>query len=338
MSLLQLVGEFGENATVTWGEVFDFLRRETEDPLSDGIEVTVDRVWLNMTSWEFVIQNVTIQTDTEVFYHADEVTISVQRAADWLVDVLPDGTVVYNYNVTSSASVLHNASSPHAVGAFNQAFMEYLFKQCSASPTTARLASVNHPLPLTDQQSIEIKTILSVLASLFLLIPYCYIPAAFTVFLVKERVSKSKHLQLVSGVNMSAYWFAAYLWDLTLFLCLTLLIMAVFLIYGNESAAVFVGDAESFLCTMMLTFGYGLSALPFSYLLSRMFKNHSSAQIAVMGIVFITGFVAVNSYFIMSSIESTQSIAEGLRPYYRTWPAYNVGEGFIQLSSAYWER
>uniref|UniRef100_A0A7S1DA40 ABC transporter domain-containing protein n=1 Tax=Cyclophora tenuis TaxID=216820 RepID=A0A7S1DA40_CYCTE len=114
--------------------------------------------------------------------------------------------------------------------------------------------------------------------------------------------------------------------------------MGMFLIYGGESAAVFVGDIESFFCTFLLTFGYGLSALPFSYLLSRVFKNHSSAQIAVMGIVFITGFVFVNAYFIMSSIESTQHLAEALRPVFRYFPAYNVGEGFIQLSSAYWER
>ena len=41
-------------------------------------------------------------------------------------------------------------------------------------------------------QSIEIKTVLSIFASLFILIPYCYIPAAFTVFIVRERVTKSK--------------------------------------------------------------------------------------------------------------------------------------------------
>jgi hypothetical protein len=190
------------------------------------------------------------------------------------------------------ASILHNSTSPHAVAAFNQAYMEYIYGQCKSSGTS-RLTSVNEPLPITTQQSIEVKTILSIVAALFLLIPYCYIPGAFIVFLVKERISKSKHLQLVSGVNMTSYWLATYLWDLTLFCVLTFLIMAIFMLYGNDSAQVFVGDVESFLATAALTFGYGMSILPFSYLLARNFKNPSTAQISVIGLIFITGFVAV---------------------------------------------
>ena len=195
-------------------------------------------------------------------------------------------------NIPSRASILHNSSSPHAVAAFNQAYMEYLYGQCKSS-SSARLISINEPLPLTTQQAIEVRTILSTVAALFLLIPYCYIPGAFIVFLVKERVSKSKHLQLVSGTNMTSYWFATYLWDLTLFFILTVLIMIIFLLYGNESAQVFVGDLESFLATATLTFGYGTSVLPFSYLLSRSFINPSSAQISVVSLVFVTGFIAV---------------------------------------------
>ena len=92
-------------------------------------------------------------------------------------------------------------------------------------------------------------------------IPYCYIPGAFVVFLVRERISKAKHLQLVSGVSVLSYWLATYLYDAFLYFGLTLLVMAIFLIYGQESAQVFVGDAESALCTALLTLGYGLSVL-----------------------------------------------------------------------------
>ena len=40
----------------------------------------------------------------------------------------------------------------------------------------------------------------------------------------------------------------------------------------------------------------------------------------------------------MSSIEKTQDLAETLRVGFRSWPAYNVGDGFIMMASAYWER
>lgn len=245
----------------------------------------------------------------------------------------------FQFGIPSKTSLLHNSSSAHAVAVFNQAYMENRFKTClgETRSATARLVSVNHPLPLTAKQSLEIKIMLSVLAGLFILIPFCYIPATFIVFLVKERVSKSKHLQLVSGVNMSAYWIATYLWDLTLYFLLTMCIMCVFLMYGS-SAEVFIGSNDAFLCTFALTFGYGVSALPFSYLLSRMFDNSSTAQISVAGIGWLTGFVTVISYVTMDSLEKTQHIAAALQPWFRLFPAYNVGEGLMSMSYAFWYR
>jgi ATP-binding cassette subfamily A (ABC1) protein 3 len=220
---------------------------------------------------------------------------------------------------------------------FNQAYADHILKVCSGEPKRT-LQSVNAPLPLTTAQTVEIKAILSILASLFLLIPYCYIPGAFIVFMVQEKSCKSKHLQLVSGVDVRSYWISNYAFDASVFLLLTLLVMAVFMFYGSDSAEVFVGDLESFFCTMALTFGYGLSILPFAYLCSRRFNNHSSAQIAVIGIGFVTGFVFVMAYFIMISIESTEELAKTLRPIFRIFPGYNVGDGFIQMANAFWER
>merc|ERR1711871_1662225 len=83
----------------------------------------------------------------------------------------------------------------------------------------------NHPLPITKQYSIVIQVILSVVAGLFILVPLCYLPAAFVTFLVKERITKSKHLQLVSGVPPILYWLATLIWDFTLYLILVLAIM-----------------------------------------------------------------------------------------------------------------
>ena len=48
--------------------------------------------------------------------------------------------------------------------------------------------------------------------------------------------------------------------------------MVIFSLYNigdGNAAEVFVGDVESFFCTMALIAGYGLSILPFSYLLGR---------------------------------------------------------------------
>lgn len=56
----------------------------------------------------------------------------------------------------------------------------------------------------------------------------------FVIFLVKERVSKSKHLQFVSGVNAINYWFATFLYDFVCYLLPSLVILGVFAVFDIE--------------------------------------------------------------------------------------------------------
>ena len=41
-----------------------------------------------------------------------------------------------------------------------------------------------------------------------------FIPASFTMYLIEERTSNSKHLQFVSGINPIVYWVSNFAWDL----------------------------------------------------------------------------------------------------------------------------
>jgi len=41
-----------------------------------------------------------------------------------------------------------------------------------------------------------------------------FVSAFFIIFYVKERVSKAKHLQIVSGVGVAPFWLSALVWDL----------------------------------------------------------------------------------------------------------------------------
>lgn len=314
--------------------VLSILSGGNEKDLNGYWSVEIPSANLHVDDMTITIPEIIVKTGTASTTISDVGPFSIQGL---LLQVLPKGSNSFSSGFNTTLTILHNATSAHGVASFNQAYNEYMYKKCTGDPN-ARLQSLNHPLPLTVEQSVEVKAVLSVIASLFICIPYNYVPAAFIVFLVKERVSKSKHLQLVSGVDMSAYWVSTYLWDLLLHSVLTIFIMVAFLSYGRESAEVFVGTASSFICTLALTFGYGLSSLPFAYLLSRSFTNHSNAQISVMGGFVITGFVAVNAYLIMRSIDTTADLAENLRPLFRCWPAYNVGDGLVALSDSFLRR
>eukprot|EP01041_Mallomonas_annulata_P006632 gene6631-13438_t len=244
------------------------------------------------------------------------------------------GIKSYNIQIPNSYTVLHNSSSSHATAAYRGALIANVFSECS-SVENAHYVARNHPLPLTATQAIELKILLSIFASLFILIPLCYIPASFITFIVRERVSKSKHLQIVSSVSPYLYWTATYMWDMFLYSILTVCVMCVFYIYGTAASSVFVGTSENAFAVFILIFMFGASCIPLCYIYSFFFENHSTAQISIMTINFLTGFVLVLAYFIMSNVPETQDTAKSIVHFFRLFPPYNVGEGLINVSAAY---
>lgn len=57
-------------------------------------------------------------------------------------------------------------------------------------------------------------TSVDVLVSICVIFAMSFVPASFVLFLIEERVSKSKHLQFVSGVKPILYWTANFVWDM----------------------------------------------------------------------------------------------------------------------------
>ena len=62
------------------------------------------------------------------------------------------------------------------------------------------------------------------------------------------------------------------------------------------------------------------------------------AQLVVIGSLFVTGFVALNTYYIMDSIEATRDAAEVRHWAFCIWPSFNFGVGLVRMSLAFWQR
>mmetsp|Transcript_200 Transcript_200/g.364 ORF Transcript_200/g.364 Transcript_200/m.364 type:complete len:2007 (-) Transcript_200:174-6194(-) len=284
---------------------------------------------IDIANGNVMLRNVYIEINNQTIDIGNVTLTAVQ-----IQNLLPSETVAYTFQVPVKYSVLHNSSSPHGVGAFIGELTTAAYMECSQQ-SNSQYKSKNHPLPLTAEESLEIQVILSVFASLFILIPLCYIPASFVVFVVKERVSKSKHLQIVSSVSPYLYWAATYTWDMLLYFVLTGFIMLAFVLYGEESSKIFIDNSEAATAVFLLLILYGFASIPLNYIYSFAFDNHSTAQISIMTINFFTGFVAVMAYYIMVSIPSTEEDAEQAVYAFRMFPSYNIGEGLINLSAAY---
>eukprot|EP00981_Chlorochromonas_danica_P000854 scaffold204_cov208-Ochromonas_danica.AAC.1 len=329
-----LVGMFGEDYSYTY-QVDSATALKNNNQIPPGTSLSNNTsVFVTLNSNGVTVQLVNKQTGLTYFTQTTPwEDVNYQTIAPFLPQ---ESSGTYDINLDVPYSILHNATSPHAIAAWHGELTEAMFQTC-VNNSEANYYVKNHPLPLNTQQSMTVKVILSVLTSVFILVPLCYIPPAFVSFLVRERVSKSKHLQQASGVAPMLYWAGAYLWDMSLFSILTGFVLLAFYIVGKSSSSVFVGSAESNLAVFCLVMFYGASAIPLNYLYSFAFTNHSTAQITLTLVNFMTGFVLVLAFYVMDSIEETQPAAEALVHLFRFFPAYNIGDSFINLSTSYYE-
>ena len=92
------------------------------------------------------------------------------------------------------------------------------------------IAVNNAPLPITGAMEKALNQFQNITAVLFIVIAFSFLPGATISFVVKEREAahNSKHQQMISGVSISGYWAASFLWDATLYcvpLALTMVII-----------------------------------------------------------------------------------------------------------------
>ena len=149
--------------------------------------------------------------------------------------------------------------------------------------STYSLTNINHPLPRTQKQKVEDQTEGSTTGftiSFNFVFGMAFLSSSFVLFLIKERTTKAKHIQFVSGVHPINFWFSTFCWDMINFMipCAVLLI-----VFWAFNITAYIVDYHVFhLILLFVLFGWAM--LPFMYLLSFLFTVPSS------GFVWITMF------------------------------------------------
>ncbi|XP_042639274.1 phospholipid-transporting ATPase ABCA3-like [Orycteropus afer afer] len=161
--------------------------------------------------------------------------------------------------------------------------------------------------------------------------------SGFCLLTVTERVTKVKHIQLVTGIYVFIYWFSALLWDFIIFFiscCLLLVILK----YCKVD--VFVMDDNS-LDTMMLLMLYGWSAIPLMYLMSFLYSESTTAYIKLVLFNYFSGiFSLLIDITLQYNLET--KISNGTRTFILNalllFPNYNLAKALEDYSNIYHEK
>ena len=252
---------------------------------------------------------------------ADADTLSVWSDGHRVEDDRPFGIAAAQGSVLANESFYH--ALPSAMRGTENARMKQLHGESS------RITVSNHPLPQNEYISKIVNGVKTAITAILILIPFSFLPSNFVSFVVKEKQCRAKHVQIVSGANLSAYWASTFLFDLASYACTMFLAFLVFFIAGRSE---YVGSFTVFMATFLLFSFYGIAAAWSSYMMSFLFQSHSAAQSSVIGFNFIAGFVTVLVVTTLQFTDSTKDVAKALQYIFRLIPSFALGDGIVQLS------
>lgn len=156
-----------------------------------------------------------------------------------------------------------------------------------------------------------------------------FVIALYVMFYIKERVSRAKLLQLVSGVNKLIFWLTSFIIDYAVFIAICVVYMLVLWAYQEEGYTKFDELGRNFLLLLI----FGLSSLPFTYLLSFTFKVPSTGLVRLSIFFIISGVFAFMAYFVLSNeLFDLAYIADPLGWVFLLFPHYSLARGLSNIN------
>ncbi|PAV67129.1 hypothetical protein WR25_05147 [Diploscapter pachys] len=133
--------------------------------------------------------------------------------------------------------------------------------------------TVNHPLPPVPNSNLEDKNLsdgamfvmsYGVIVSLSVLI------SAYSQFIIREREYKSKHMQMLAGLNTFIYWLVSFIWDAVWFLLrLFAFVGVLYAVQIDEYTGRFLTVAILYLSMAL----FGWASIPMTYWISFAFDK-----------------------------------------------------------------
>lgn len=215
-----------------------------------------------------------------------------------------------------------NMTASEGVSLYPQLMYESIMKIASGDPEF-NYKCRNTPYPITNEV-IKRKVNGIALGVLFLLaVAFSLMVTTIMGQIVNERVSGIKHHQLISGLDLTAYWVANFFCD---FMKMEFVIIIVLIAF--EAANLQYNTAW---VTFLL---FPLAVIPMTYAFSFLFTAVSSAQTTTLAINFGSMIFMVTVVGILRYLKKWEKPADALHHFLKVVPAYTFGSAVWFNSAA----
>ncbi|XP_017465331.1 PREDICTED: ATP-binding cassette sub-family A member 3 isoform X3 [Rhagoletis zephyria] len=195
----------------------------------------------------------------------------------------------------------------------------------------ASISVTNYPLPYsfeTKLAQLNVGTNVGTQLATNVGFCMCFVSAFYILFLIKERETRSKLLQFVGGVRVWTFWLTQLLWDMTTYAITALIVIATLACFQEDGYSNFSDLMRYFLVLIL----FGFAVLPFTYLLSFLFKEPATGFAQASTVNIFTG-VALFVVVVIMSFEAfdTKDVADGLQWFFRIFPHFSLSISWNKL-------
>lgn len=212
-----------------------------------------------------------------------------------------------------------NATSQVSVPYFHQ----YMYQSILKNAVGAEFTVQTSPFPIFFVFSSRVDSGQAIDFAIITSIALALIPCVIISFIIKEREQQLKHMQVISGVSLPAYWISNLASDIIK----TYIPIFVILIL----TAIFELQYDGVWQLLML---YPIAIVPFTYITSFFFTGDTVAQIMTLFMHFLVGGILPLVIFVLQNIPSTANLGDSMRWWFTWIPTFCIGEGII-FSSTY---
>lgn len=156
-----------------------------------------------------------------------------------------------------------------------------------------------------------------------------FVSAFYVLFYIKERISRAKLLQIVSGINIIVFWITAFIWDFITFVITSVCTISVLAMFQEDGWS----TADELGRVFVIWMCFGFAVIPVSYLLSMLFTIPSTGFVRIAIFNIFTGVALFLIVFIMKFDNfDLKDIADSLTWVLLAFPHFALSEGLNNLN------
>ncbi|XP_058456304.1 phospholipid-transporting ATPase ABCA3-like [Malaya genurostris] len=156
-----------------------------------------------------------------------------------------------------------------------------------------------------------------------------FIAAMYIMFYIKERTSRAKLLQFVSGVNVVIFWCVSFIWDYFTFAITSLVYLGTLAIFQEEGWT----TVEELGRVFLILGAFGLAFLPTTYIFSFWFEIPSTGFVKMMMLNIFTGTIFFTAVFLLQfDAFNLIDVARSLEWAFMIFPLFSLSESLSNMN------